>query len=96
MSNGLSLDLVQMASRKEGICPCGRIRIYSPGSYENILGMFFPKSFSFFFFFLNERCAKFYILCVLKYVQIYEGRKDLRSGRYMNDKDTTQGFDLIC
>lgn len=70
MNNGLSLDFVQMASfRKEGICPCGRIKIYSPGSYENILGVFFPLKVSLFFFF-NERHAEFCILSVLKFMRV--------------------------
>lgn len=41
MSNGLSLGLVQIASCKyEVISLCGRTKIYSQGSYKNILGCF--------------------------------------------------------
>lgn len=41
MSSGLGLGLVPTASfGYDGICLCGKIKIYSPGSYENILGFF--------------------------------------------------------
>lgn len=67
-----------MASfRKEGICPHGRIKIYSSGSYENILGVFYVKVSPLFFFLMKDALS----------FQIYEDRKDLKSGRYMNDKE---------
>lgn len=56
MNNGLSLDLIQMAScRYEVLSLCGNIKTYSLGSYGNILGFlgfffFKPKSCFFFFF----------------------------------------------
>lgn len=64
MSNRLSLVLVQVAfCGDKGICLCARMKIYSPGSYENILDFFFFFTKSFFTFsFLNERGAEFCIL----------------------------------
>lgn len=62
MSNGLSLALVQMASYGvEGICLCGRIKTYSPGSYENICFFLSYQVSQLLFFFFNERGAEFFI-----------------------------------
>lgn len=62
MSNGLSLALVQMASYGvEGICLCGRIKTYSPGSYENVCFFLSYQVSQLLFFFFNERGAEFFI-----------------------------------
>lgn len=63
MSNGLSLVLVQMAfCGGDSICVGEQMKIYSPGSYGNILDLFFNTKFlHFFFFFFNERGTEFCI-----------------------------------
>uniref|UniRef100_A0A8D1G1H8 Pre-mRNA-splicing factor 38B n=1 Tax=Sus scrofa TaxID=9823 RepID=A0A8D1G1H8_PIG len=62
MSNGLSLVLVQMAfCGGDSICVGEQMKIYSPGSYGNILDLFFNTKFLHFFFFFNERGTEFCI-----------------------------------
>lgn len=66
MSNGLSLVLVQMAfCGGDSICVGEQMKIYSPGSYGNILDLFFNTKFlHFFFFFLMKE--------VLSFVSLFE------------------------
>lgn len=78
MNYGFSVILVLMASCvHEGICRCERIKIYSPGSYENNLGFWFclffsPKIFStLFFFFKSKRWWVLYLF--LNYNPQFEG-----------------------
>lgn len=64
MSNGLSLVLVQMAScGYEGLCLHETIKIYYPGSYENILV---------FLFFFYQVSPFFLMKEVLSFVSLFE------------------------